>query len=117
MGFGAGPAGGFGRRAPCPTNSDALSDLYVGLDGLSQALVAYLAASASVKFDLEQLLARCILAGILVLVHGAFLIGLERALLEPPPPFVPLDLATTVLSNMAVALLLFYLLDRFKRAV
>jgi rod shape-determining protein MreD len=96
---------------------DALSHHYIGLYGMSKALVAYLAASASVKFDLEQLLARFVLAGILVLVHGAFLIGLERALLEAPPPFVPLDLATSVLSNMAVALLLFYLLDRFKRPV
>jgi rod shape-determining protein MreD len=96
---------------------DALSHHYMGLYGMSKALVAYLAASASVKFDLEQLLARFILAGILVLIHGAFLLGLAHALLETPPPFVPLDLATSVLSNMAVALPLFYLLDRFKRPV
>jgi rod shape-determining protein MreD len=96
---------------------DALTHHYIGLYGMSKALIAYLAASASVKFDLEQLLARFILAGILVLVHGVFLIGLEHALLETPPPFVPLDLATSVLFNMAVALLLFYLLDRFKRPV
>ena len=92
---------------------DALSHHYIGLYGMSKALVAYLAASASVKFDLEQLLARFVLAGILVLVHGAFLIGLERALLEAPPPFVPLDLATSVLSHMAVGLPPFVLLRRF----
>lgn len=96
---------------------DALSHHYIGLYGMAKALVGYLAASTSVKFDLEQLLARFILAGVLVLVHGAFLLGLERALLEFPPPFVPLDLATNVLFNMAMALLLFHMLDRFKRPV
>lgn len=94
---------------------DALSHHYLGLFGMAKALVAYLAASASVKFDLEQLLARFILAGILVVVHGGFLFGLEHALLESPSPFVPLDLLTSVLFNVALALILFQVLDRFKK--
>jgi rod shape-determining protein MreD len=96
---------------------DALAHHYLGLYGMAKALAGYLAASASVKFDLEQFLARFILAGILVLVHGAFLLGTERALLEFPPPFVPLDLAASVLFNIAIAPFLFHFLDRFKRTV
>lgn len=94
---------------------DALTHHYLGLYGMAKALVGYLAASASVKFDLEQLLARFILAGILIFVHSTFLIGLEHALLEFPPPLVPLDLATNLLFNASMALILFQVLDRFKR--
>jgi rod shape-determining protein MreD len=96
---------------------DALSHYYIGLFGMSKALVAFLAAWVSVKFDLEQLLARFILAGALVLIHSVFHYGLERALLDPAPPFVPLDLASGLLFNMAAALILFPVLDRFKRTV
>lgn len=96
---------------------DALSHHYIGLYGMAKALIGYLAASGSVKFDLEQLLARFILTGILVLVHGVFLLGVEHALLEFPPPFVPLDLATNILFNVSMALVLYQLLDRFKRRV
>lgn len=94
---------------------DALSHHYIGLYGMTKALIGYLAASASVKFDLEQLLARFILAGILVFVHGGFRLSLEHSLLDAPPPFVPLDLLTSVLFNVALALILFQVLDRFKR--
>jgi rod shape-determining protein MreD len=96
---------------------DALSHYYIGLFGMSKALVAFLAASVSVKFDLEQLLARFILAGALVLVHSLFHYGLQRVLLDPAPPFVPLDLASGLLFNMAAALVLFYILDRFRKPV
>ncbi len=94
---------------------DALSHYYIGLFGMSKALVAYIAALISTKFDLEQLFARFVLAGILVLVHSGFHYGLERALLDPAPPFVPWDLVAGVLFNMAAALILFHFLDRFKR--
>ena len=94
---------------------DALSHQYIGLYGMTKALIGFLAAAASGKFDIEQVLARFILAGILVLVHGGFLLGLEHSLLESPPPFVPLDLLTSVLFNVAAALILFQVLDRFKK--
>ncbi len=96
---------------------DALSHSYIGLFGMSKALVAFLAASLSVKFDLEQLLARFILAGILILVHALFHVGLEHALLDPSPPFVPTDIGASLLFNLAVALIVFHLLDRFKKPV
>ena len=94
---------------------DALSHHYLGLFGMVKALTGYLAASASVKFDLEQLLPRFLLAGILVVVHGGFLMGLEHALLESSPPFVPIDFLTGVLFNVALALILFNILDRFRK--
>jgi rod shape-determining protein MreD len=93
---------------------DALSHGYVGMFGMAKALVGYLAASASVKFDPERSLTRFGLVGVLVLIHNLWMAALEQ-LLPTPPPFQPLDLASTVLINVALALVLYQLLDRFKR--
>jgi rod shape-determining protein MreD len=93
---------------------DALSHSYVGMFGMAKALVGYLAASASIKFDPEHSLTRFGLVGVLVLIHDLFMTALEQ-LLPSPPPLQPLDLASTVLVNVAIALVLFQVLDRFKR--
>jgi len=41
---------------------------------------------------------------------------LQRALLESSPPFDPLDVAVSVMVNVALGLVLFQWLDRFKQA-
>ena len=93
---------------------DALSHSYIGMFGMAKALAAYLAASASVKFDPEHTLTRFGLVGAFVLIHNLFMMVLEQ-LLPSSPPLEPLDLASTVLINVAIALILFQMLDRFKR--
>lgn len=94
---------------------DAFSHGYLGTFGMAKALVGYLAASASVKFDLEHVLTRLLLTAGLVLLHDLFLQGLTRALLESLPAFQPLDLAVSLLVNVALALIVFLVLDRFKQ--
>jgi rod shape-determining protein MreD len=94
---------------------DALSHGYIGMFGMAKALVGYMAAWGSVKFNLEHTFPRFFLAGTLILVHSLILVGLRFALLEVPPLSRPLDLASTVLVNVALALILFQALDRFKR--
>lgn len=93
---------------------DALAHGFIGIFGIAKALVGYLAASASVKFDLEQLVPRLMFAGILIFVHRLFLAGLERVLLEQPVP-PTLEMLSGVLVNAALALVLFQVLDHFKR--
>jgi rod shape-determining protein MreD len=93
---------------------DALSHGYIGMFGMAKALVGYMAAWGSVKFNLEHTLPRFFLTGSLILVHSLILVGLRLALLEVPPS-QPLDLASTVLVNVALALILFQALDRFKQ--
>jgi len=93
---------------------DALSHGYIGMFGMAKALVGYLAAWGSVKFNLEHTFPRFFLTGTLILVHSLILVGLRRALLEVPPLPQPLDLASTVLVNAALALIVFPALDRFK---
>ncbi len=94
---------------------DAFSHGFIGIYGMAKALVGYLAASASVKFDVDRLLARFVLAGVLVLVHDLFLQGLERGLLEYHIPFQPLHQVTAIMVNAALGLILFQVLDRFRR--
>ncbi len=93
---------------------DALSHGYLGMFGMAKALVGYLAASAAAQFNVESLFARSAVAAGLVLIHNLAMAGLHRALLDPPPPFLPLDLVTSVLVNVALSLVLFPLLDRFR---
>lgn len=87
----------------------------LGIFGMSKALVGYLAASAGGKFDLERIGGRLVVAGILVLVHDLFLQGIVHGLPLPARPFHPLDLLVSVMANVALSLILFQVLDRFKR--
>jgi rod shape-determining protein MreD len=93
---------------------DALSHGYMGLFGIVKALVGYLAASAGVQFDVESMPTRSVLTGIFVLLHSLGLAGLQRGLLESPPSFQPLQTASGLMVNVALGLVLFLVLDRFR---
>lgn len=94
---------------------DALASGLIGLFGMAKALTGYLAASASVKFELEDLFPRLGLTSSLVLIHGLTLALLHRVLLDPPPPFQFLDFAASVLVNTGFGMVLFLLLDRLRK--
>lgn len=94
---------------------DALSHGYLGIFGIVKALVGYFAASASIQFDLEQFAGRLALTAALIVFHSVALAGFERALLESSSGWQPLDLASSLLFNLALAPLLFQLFDHFRR--
>ncbi len=94
---------------------DALSSGLIGMFGMAKGLVCYLAAMASIKFELEDVFGRLALTVILVLIHGLFLAVLLHALLEPPPPFQIIDLASGTLVNAGFGLILFLALDRLRK--
>lgn len=106
---------GIGLGAGLGLTQDALSHGFIGIFGMTKALVGYLAASASVKFDLEQVAARFALTAVFVFVHGGFLLILQHGLLESAPPFRPWYLLSGILINVGLGLILFHLLDRFKK--
>jgi len=60
------------------------------------------------------LVPRLLFAGILIFVHRIFLAALERVLLEQPAP-PRLEMLSGVLVNVALGLVLFQILDHFKR--
>jgi rod shape-determining protein MreD len=93
---------------------DALSHGYVGMFGMAKALVGYLAALAANRFNVESPFARSVVTAALIVLHDLCMAGLQHALLEFPPAFLPLDLASSVLVNVALSLALFPVLDRFR---
>jgi rod shape-determining protein MreD len=95
---------------------DALSHAYLGMTGMSKALVGYLAASSSTKFEVDDNLTRGMLIAILVLIHNGFLAILRYGLLNYAFAFNPMQLAGRVLVNVALGLVVFRLLDRFRRS-
>jgi rod shape-determining protein MreD len=94
---------------------DALSHGYMGIFGIAKAIVGYLAASAGTRFELESLVARTVLTSVFVLVHSLCVATLQHALLETPPAFELLVGASSFLVNVALGLILFQILDRFRR--
>jgi rod shape-determining protein MreD len=93
---------------------DALSHGYVGMLGMAKALIGYLAALAAIRFNVESVFARSVVTASLILLHNLCMVGLQHALLDSPPPFFPLDLASAVLVNVALSLILFPVLDRLR---
>lgn len=93
---------------------DALSHGYVGMFGMAKALVGYLAAFAAMRFNVESLFARSVVTASLILLHNLCMAGLQHALLDSPPAFMALDLASAVLVNVALSLIVFPVLDRFR---
>jgi len=94
---------------------DALSHGYLGQMGMTKALVGYLAATAGLKLEFDNLLVRGILIGILVLTHNTFLYLLTHQLLGLPAPFEPFHILTTAVVNVALGLILFPLFDRLRK--
>ena len=93
---------------------DALSHGYVGMFGMAKALVGYLAAFAAIRFNVESLFARSVVTASLILLHNLCMAGLQHALLDSPPAFMALDLVSAVLVNVALSLIVFPVLDRFR---
>jgi rod shape-determining protein MreD len=93
---------------------DALSHGYLGMYGIPKALVGYLAASAAAWFNTESVFTRSVVTASLIFFHNLCMAGLQHALLDSPPAFVALDLASAVLVNVALSLIFFPVLDRFR---
>jgi rod shape-determining protein MreD len=94
---------------------DALSHGFIGIFGIAKAITGYLAASASTRFELESLWARTVLTAGFVLIHNVCLAALQHALLDAPLAFQPFVMASSVMINVALGLIVFQVLDRFRR--
>jgi rod shape-determining protein MreD len=94
---------------------DALSHGYLGQMGMAKALIGYLAATAGLKLESDNLLVRGLLIGSLVIVHNSFSYLLIHQLLGLQTPFDSLHILTTTVVNVALGLILFLLFDRLKK--
>ncbi len=94
---------------------DAMSHGFLGQMGMAKALVGYLAATAGLKLEFDNLLIRALLIGTLVFVHNSFIYLLTHQVLGLPAPFEPLHIATSTIVNIALGVILFPLFDRLKK--
>lgn len=94
---------------------DALSHGYLGQMGMAKALVGYLAATAGLKLDFDNLVVRGFLIAVLVAIHNSSVYLLTRQLLGLPASFEPLHILTSTLVNVALGLALFPLFDRLRK--
>jgi rod shape-determining protein MreD len=96
---------------------DALSHGYLGQMGMAKALVGYLAATAGLKLEFDNLLVRGFLIAVLVSIHNGFIYLLTHLLLGLAAPFEPLHILTSTMVNVALGLILFPLFDRLRKRV
>jgi rod shape-determining protein MreD len=93
---------------------DSLSSHALGLYGIVKTLVGYFAATVSLRFEVDNPVARFIVASFFFFFHQFFYWVLGGALLGSPVEFsVPQTLLLGVM-NGAVAVPLFHLLDKLK---
>lgn len=93
---------------------DSLSHQPIGMFGIVKTLVGYFAASVSLRFDVDNVVIRFILALFFFFFHQFFYWVLSRALLGQVVDFNPQQTAILGLLNAAVAIPLFLILDKLR---
>jgi rod shape-determining protein MreD len=93
---------------------DSLSPHPLGMFGIVKTLVGYFAASVSMRFDVENVFIRFLLAFFFYFFHEFFFWVLRRALLGLSLGFDPQQTAVFGLLNAIVAIPLFHILDKLK---
>jgi len=94
---------------------DSLAHRYVGLYGIAKTVVGYVASSLGVKLDLENPGARLMVTFGFYILHEIVYFLVARLLVREAVGFRWGHLAFAALCNAALAVILFMILDRFKR--
>ena len=93
---------------------DLFSHQPLGMFGIAKTLVGYFAASMSLRFDIDNPVARLIVAFFFYFFHQVLYWVLGRALIGTPLEFSPAQTLLLAVMNGAVAVPLFHLLDKLK---
>ncbi len=94
---------------------DGLTNHPFGVYGIAKAIIGYVAASIGFAVDVENVLNRMMLVFGFSFAQSGLLYLIAHTLLgDPTYRFLALQQLFSALGNTAVALPLFYLLDRFK---
>lgn len=95
---------------------DALSTHHIGQYGMAKTLVGFAASSVGMRLDTEQPTTRLLLVFIFYLFHQMVFGGVQWLLLARPGSWFSLTLLEAALVNALLAVLVFHLLDRFRRS-
>jgi rod shape-determining protein MreD len=108
------PIAGIAIGATIGLMQDSLSQQPLGMFGIVKTLVGYFSASVSLRFDVNNPALRFILCVFFFLFHQFFYWVMVRALLGLAPTIDIADEIVRALFNSAVALPLFWLLDKLR---
>ena len=109
------PIGGTILGALTGLLQDTLSNQYIGVNGIAKTLVGVAAASVGLKIDVDNPITRMVLVFGLSLMHSGLLFFLERSLLGAYSYEAQWFHETIRAAlNTAVAIPLFFLLDRLR---
>ena len=94
---------------------DGLTNHPFGVDGIAKGVIGYVAASIGFAVDVDNLMNRVVLVFTLSLFQSGMLYVIAHWLLgDVTYRLLPLHEAASAVANCAVAIPMFYLLDRFR---
>jgi rod shape-determining protein MreD len=94
---------------------DALTQLPLGVNGICKAIVGYMAASVSMRLDVDNPGTRLLLVLILTFVHNVLRFFIFRLMLDMHPVWQWGNELLRAALNTFVALLFFLVLDLFRQ--
>lgn len=94
---------------------DALTHGPIGIYGIAKTIIGYAASSLGVKIDVENPGSRLLMTIAFYFIHGWIIWGLTRGLTAHPVAWRWAHELVAALSNGLLAIVLFAILDRFKR--
>jgi rod shape-determining protein MreD len=94
---------------------DALSYTPIGLYGMAKTLMGYVASSLSSRIDTDRAQPRLLLLFGFYYLHQVVYALEQRLLLNQPADFISLPVLEGALVNALLGVLVFHLLDRFRR--
>jgi rod shape-determining protein MreD len=112
-----------GRRSPIAGTltgaaigllQDALTNQYIGINGITKALIGYTAASIGFKVDVESITTRILMIFAFCLAQSGLLYLIQNHLLGQNIQMLWLHELLRAAVNTVVAIPIFYLLDRTK---
>jgi len=94
---------------------DALTNQYIGINGISKALIGYMAASIGFRVDVDSLSTRVLMSFGFCLLQSALLYLMQKHLLGlPNVQMLWLHELLRAVVNTLIAIPLFFLLDKTK---
>jgi rod shape-determining protein MreD len=94
---------------------DALTNQYIGINGISKALIGYAAASIGFRVDVDNISTRVLMSFAFCLLQSGLLYLIEKHLLGMPGvQMLWLHELLRAVVNTVVAIPVFFLLDRTK---
>ena len=104
----------FGAFVGLAEDSLSPANIPIGMYGITKTLVGYFAASASMRFNVDNSVIRLVLSFFFFFFHEFFYWLMRRALLGQVVPLDPQQILIHGVLNSIVALPLFLVLDRLR---